>query len=714
VDVSTRRAGPSSTLATAVLVVLAVLAVLAAPAHAGVTRTGTLRSLHEDRPGKAERDFWALDTNPGLVPLVVKGKLPTRLEGLRVRARGTFRRGRLVVRSSALRSLGRQGPPARAAAAGSFPTAVVLIHLTDPSEMQASSPYQPADVRPGIYGDAATRPYSVRQYYLTQTYGKVDVAGARDPAGGDIFGPYSVADKPGAGGGCLFAYWSNDALNMAIDNDGFDVGAYKAIIYVFVSRRCSFAGAGGGGSQVWINGMNAYTVDHELGHTFGNGHASSLRCWNSGATAIYSATCDPPEEYGDPFDPMGGGGSFTNASPGESVPFEMEPWRKIQIGAMPASDGPVANTPGSYRLTPIERSSGVRMLRFPTGRGDDRFFDLSFRQPIGPFDALAADMGGGGRPRALDGVLVTVDKRLNDGSNSWLLDMTPETGAGAIDPFTHLPRSGFEDAPLTAGRTFDDDVTGLSLTVNAVGPEGADVTVAYGRGSLDVATPTPPGQPAATVSNGVVSLSWPASSDAYGVTRYLVSRGGTGLPDAAGLSSTDSPGFGTFSYTVRAADAAGNVSPPSAPLAVIVPGPAPGPAPPPVTPALALSKLAVTKGLAKITFTLNRAARVTFAFARRDPGRRKGKACVAPSKAPKGKRCTRLTAIRKTLVVSGKAGSNAVAFGGKLDKKTRLGAGSYVVTASAKDAGGKLSRPVTGSFTVPKPAKKKKKKKKKP
>jgi hypothetical protein len=360
---------------------------------------------------------------------------------------------------------------------------------------------------------------------------------------------------------------------------------------------------------------------------------------------------------------------------------------------MPASDGPLANTPGNYRVAPLELGSGTRMLRLPTGRGDDRFFDLSFRQPVGPFDVHELDPNGG-KPRGLDGVLVTVEKRLNDASNSWLLDMTPETGAGAIDPYTHLPLNGFEDAPLPLGRTFDDDVTGLSLTVDAVGPEGADVTVAYGRGSVDVATPTPPGQPTASLANGVVSLSWPASTDAYGVTRYLVTRNGTGLPDASGLSTSDTPGGpGTYSYVVRAADAAGNVSPPSPPAVVTVAAP-PGP---PVVPALALSRLAVAKGGAKLGFTLNRAARVTLAFARKDPGRLKGKTCVAPSKAPRGKKCTRLTRV-KTVTVAGKAGANSVAF--------KLSAGVYVVTASAKDAAGKTARPVTSAFTVPKPKRK--------
>jgi hypothetical protein len=376
----------------------------------------------------------------------------------------------------------------------------------------------------------------------------------------------------------------------------------------------------------------------------------------------------------------------------------MEPWRKIKIGAMPASDGPLGNTPGRYRIVPLERSSGMRMLRLPTGRPGGKFFDLSFRQPIGLFDAAWSDPQAG-NPRAFDGVLVTLDDAVNNGENSMLLDMTPETPGGPDDPWTHLPTSGFEDAPLTVGRSFVDAHSGLTLTVDAIGPDGADVSVAYGQGSVDVATPSIPGQPSATLSNGTVSLSWAPSSDAYGVTNYLIERNGAGVASVGGLSASDSPGFGTFSYTVRAADAAGNVSPPSSPAVVTIPG-ASGPSPPPISPpvvppALSLTKLAAAKDGKKVSFVLNRAARVTVVFARKGTGRLKGKKCVAASKSPKGKKCALFTTV-KTVAVNGKAGANSVS--------VSLSAGAYVVTASAKGATAR-----TTPMTVPKPKKKKKK-----
>ena len=57
-----------------------------------------------------------------------------------------------------------------------------------------------------------------------------------------------------------------------------------------------------------------------------------------------------------------------------------------------------------------------------------------------------------------------------------------------------------------------------------------------------------------------VAPTWNASSDDTGVTGYDLYRNGTRVASPAGTSDTDRPGRGTFSYQVRARDAAGNVS----------------------------------------------------------------------------------------------------------------------------------------------------------
>ena len=76
-----------------------------------------------------------------------------------------------------------------------------------------------------------------------------------------------------------------------------------------------------------------------------------------------------------------------------------------------------------------------------------------------------------------------------------------------------------------------------------------------------------------SVASTSVSLAWDASTDNVGVTAYIVTRNGVDLPATAGTTLTDgllAPGV-TYTYTVRARDAALNTSAPSASLVVTTP-----------------------------------------------------------------------------------------------------------------------------------------------
>ena len=87
----------------------------------------------------------------------------------------------------------------------------------------------------------------------------------------------------------------------------------------------------------------------------------------------------------------------------------------------------------------------------------------------------------------------------------------------------------------------------------------------------DTTAPTAPGSLASTgVTTTSATLNWAAASDDRAVTAYLVLRDGTQVGQTTALNWTDSgltPGA-TYSYTVRAADAAGNVGPESDPASV--------------------------------------------------------------------------------------------------------------------------------------------------
>ncbi|MCR8641140.1 discoidin domain-containing protein [Paenibacillus sp. N1-5-1-14] len=79
----------------------------------------------------------------------------------------------------------------------------------------------------------------------------------------------------------------------------------------------------------------------------------------------------------------------------------------------------------------------------------------------------------------------------------------------------------------------------------------------------DTQAPTVPSNVTATaVSSSQINLTWSASTDNVGVTGYNVFRNGTQLQNTTGTSFTDTgltPST-TYSYTVKAFDAAGNVS----------------------------------------------------------------------------------------------------------------------------------------------------------
>lgn len=81
----------------------------------------------------------------------------------------------------------------------------------------------------------------------------------------------------------------------------------------------------------------------------------------------------------------------------------------------------------------------------------------------------------------------------------------------------------------------------------------------------DTTPPTAPAGLAASASAGQIALTWTASTDNVGVTSYRVSRDGTVIGTSPSTSYTDSSVVAgtTYTYTVAALDAAGNVSPPS-------------------------------------------------------------------------------------------------------------------------------------------------------
>jgi hypothetical protein len=100
------------------------------------------------------------------------------------------------------------------------------------------------------------------------------------------------------------------------------------------------------------------------------------------------------------------------------------------------------------------------------------------------------------------------------------------------------------------------------------------------------------------------------------------------------------------------------------------------------------------------TFALNEPAQVTLTFKRISPGRRVRHRCVARTRHNVHRpRCNRI-AMRGTLsLASAEAGTNTIAFAGRINAATKLRPGSYSVTILAANAGGS-SAPRLLRFTI--------------
>jgi fibronectin type 3 domain-containing protein len=141
-------------------------------------------------------------------------------------------------------------------------------------------------------------------------------------------------------------------------------------------------------------------------------------------------------------------------------------------------------------------------------------------------------------------------------SNSWVeYDVTPFVTGNGTYSFTLATTAS--DGVDFRSREYATNRPELVLTVNA-----------------DTETPTPPGNLNATAGAGQVALGWQPSTDNVGVTGYRVYRGGAQIATLGpGATSYTDTGLapGPYSYTVRAVDAAGNVSDPSNTASATVP-----------------------------------------------------------------------------------------------------------------------------------------------
>jgi hypothetical protein len=172
----------------------------------------------------------------------------------------------------------------------------------------------------------------------------------------------------------------------------------------------------------------------------------------------------------------------------------------------------------------------------------------------------------------------------HDASGSWTAVPGTQMGAGCANWVVKVVTTGTGStfqASFNDGQNHWDNYNNQS-GANYVLPTQGTHQVKNGQllanaGTPCVADTQPPSVPTGLTQGAVttnsVTLSWTASTDNVGVARYEVQRNGGVVGSPTGTSFTDSgltPGV-SYGYTVKAVDAAGNVSGSSSALSVTTP-----------------------------------------------------------------------------------------------------------------------------------------------
>jgi cellulose 1,4-beta-cellobiosidase len=157
-------------------------------------------------------------------------------------------------------------------------------------------------------------------------------------------------------------------------------------------------------------------------------------------------------------------------------------------------------------------------------------------------------------------------------SNSVALSWSGSTDNVGVTGY-YVYRNGTQVASVTATSYTDTGLSGntqYSYVVKAhdaagnVSPASNTVTATTSC-SGDCTPPTAPTLSVGTITSSSIALSWSGSTDNVGVTGYYVYRNGTQVASVTTTSYTDTSLAAStqYSYTVKAYDAAGNLSPAS-------------------------------------------------------------------------------------------------------------------------------------------------------
>jgi hypothetical protein len=203
-----------------------------------------------------------------------------------------------------------------------------------------------------VLASTGTKPYPVAdvQRALAQandfmqraSFGQVHLAGDVTP----WLTGLSVRPSCGASTGTVDSIFEPARREAA--RAGFDASHYDTVIYELPDARCGFFGATFGHQIMLTRQPTVDLLTHELGHTFGLGHAMGANC-----TDYLRCSLD---DTGDTLSPMGAGS------------LDFSAYEKSLLGWLPAQ--PRVTTAKSYVLAPpTSKSKLAQSLVVDTARG---------------------------------------------------------------------------------------------------------------------------------------------------------------------------------------------------------------------------------------------------------------------------------------------------------------------------------------------------------
>jgi len=372
-------------------------------------------------------------------------------------------------------------------------------------------------------------------------------------------------------GGCSFAGLSDiGCASYSSPADGTFTASASWVL-------ADYFGGGDSGPQL---------LGHEAGHGLGLMHSRSRSFGTESLGALGAAGAI--DEYGDINSAMGfwNFGHYTGP-------------QKLSLGWQRSGTNVVTvQSSGTYLLQPTELpSAGVQTLKVQRGTGSSSWIWVEYRQPVGDYDSTL-------NPEIFGGALIHYQDSITGGYTD-LLDYTTGTAS-------------FADAALTAGQTWVDPYSNLSLTIQSATSAGLGVAVSYGAAPCTQVNPTVSASPlnpsayAGTNVNYTVSVtnkdSAGCASSTFGIGSTLPSNWPTLFSTSALTLSPGQSGSVTMTksipsgttpavYGVNASGADSSfTSSASANVTVMAPPPSPPPPPPPsllyVTPSVGSSTYA--------------------------------------------------------------------------------------------------------------------------